>query len=294
VKVRIGISPGRSDLDLEGLDLFCAAMVEHRFDSVWLSEVLTSSGLDPLIGLSFVAARYRGLKIGTTMLAPGRNPMRLAKSLASLDKLSDGRLLVTFVPGLTESPESDAIGVSPTERGRVMDELLPLLRVLLEGGSVSYDGPLGHLDQVSLKVAPVQSPLEFWLGGMAKSSLVRCGTLADGWLPSLCSEEQASTGRDLINQAADAAGRAISPEHFGVSVPYALRDDEVTTQAIASRRSGRNAVATVPIGTTALRTTLERFIDIGFSKFVLRPLGSVLSWSDELGELASAVGTLQS
>lgn len=291
VKVRIGISPGRSGVDLSTLDQLCSAIVEHHFDSLWLSEVLTSESLEPLIGLAVAAARYADLKIGTTMLAPGRNVVRLAKSLATLDRLSNGRLLVTFVPGLVDPPESSVIGVAPTDRGAVMDELFPLLRELLSGEAVNYAGRFGAFEGVRIRPLPVQVPLEFWMGGIAKSSLVRCGRLADGWLPSLCSPEKAVEGRDVINHAAAEAGREISPEHFGVSVPYALRDDESLRRAMAIRRA---LTAPIPVGTAALCETLEHFIEVGFSKFVLRPLGSVGNWSDELGEVEGAVGALQS
>ena len=291
MKVRIGISPGRSGVDLTTLDELCSAIVAQRFDSLWLSEVLTSESLDPLIGLGVAAARHESLKIGTTMLAPGRNAVRLAKSLATLDRLSNGRLLVTFVPGLVDEPESSAIGVDPKERGRVMDELLPLLRELFSGEPVSYSGRLGEFVDVRVRPLPVQDPLEFWMGGIAKASLIRCGRLADGWLPSLCAPEIAVAGRNVINEAAHDAGREISPEHFGVSVPYALRDDDGVRKAMATRRA---SALPVPLGVSALKRTLEEFIEVGFSKFVLRPLGPVVEWSAELGELSDAVGALQS
>lgn len=292
MKVRIGISPGRSGLDLAGIDSICSSILESHFDSLWLSEVLTSEGIDPMIGLAVSAARHERLKIGTTMLAPGRNPVRLAKTLATLDRLSAGRLLVTFVPGLTTSPESGAIGTPAGDRGAAMDELLPLLRSLLRGDEVTHDGLLGSFGPLSLRPLPVQQPFEFWLGGMARSSLVRCGTLADGWLPSLCSPARALRGRDVINEAAEAAERVISPEHFGVSVPYALQDDEAVTKALAARRIVSDDIAP-PVGSSAIREVLERYIEIGFSKFVLRPLGVQQDWSSELGELADAVGDLQ-
>lgn len=293
MKVRIGIGLGRGSSGLEVLDQLCEAIVTNGFDSLWLSEVLTGAAMDPLIGLGVAAARFPALKIGTTMLAPGRNPVRLAKSLATLDRLSEGRLLVTLVPGLTEQPERDAIGVEVKRRGEHLDELLPLLRRLLSGEAVSYEGPLGRFSDVTISPTPVQQPLEFWLGGMVKSSLIRCGRLADGWLPSFCAVEEAVAGREVIDEAAEAAGRRIDPEHFGVSVAYVARDDAAGEQALQSRRNTRAGSAAIPVGLPALRATLESFIEADFSKFVLRPLVAPSSWSEELSELADAVGALQ-
>ena len=113
---------------------------ELGFDSLWLSEVLTGPVLDPVVGLAWAAASNPRLKVGTTMLLPGRNVLRLAKQLASLDVLCKGRLLVTLVPGLTYAPERDAIGVDPKQRGAFIDEALPLLRRLWAGETVSHDG----------------------------------------------------------------------------------------------------------------------------------------------------------
>jgi probable F420-dependent oxidoreductase len=293
VKVRIGIGLGRSSSDLAGLDSLCAAIVDNGFDSLWLSEILTGAAMDPLIGLGVAAARFPTLKIGTTMLAPGRNAVRLAKSLATLDRLSEGRLLVTLVPGLTDPPERDAIGVEPKRRGEHMDELLPLLRQLLSGAAVSYDGPLGSFENVTVSPRPTQDPLEFWLGGMVKASLVRCGRLADGWLPSFCAVEEAIAGRAIIDDAAAEAGRSIDPEHFGVSLVYLSKKDEEGERALSARRGTRVRSAPIPVGLDALRENLGAFIDAGFSKFVLRPIISPQSWNDELTALKGGVGDLQ-
>src|SRR4030095_13126108 len=92
------------------------------FDSLWLSEVLTGPVVDPLVGLAWAAAIGPQLKIGTTALLPGRNVLRLAKQLASLDRLSGGRLLVTLVPGLTYAPERGAIGGAAKQRGACLHE----------------------------------------------------------------------------------------------------------------------------------------------------------------------------
>ena len=91
---------------------------ELGFDSIWLPEILTAPTLDPLVGLAFAAAHNPHLKLGTTMLLPGRNLVRVAKELATLDRLSGGRLLVTFVPGLPRQPESAAAGVAGRRQGR--------------------------------------------------------------------------------------------------------------------------------------------------------------------------------
>jgi probable F420-dependent oxidoreductase len=277
---------------MEALAELVTGLDELGFDSLWLSEVLTGPVIDPVVGLAWAAASNPRLKIGTTMLLPGRNVLRLAKQLASLDRLSRGRLLVTLVPGLTYAPEREAIGIDPKLRGAFIDEALPLLRRLWAGETVSHDGPAGTLRDVRLSPLPVQQPLEVWLGGTMPAALERCGRLSDGWLPSLCTPDEAVAGRVVIEDAAARAGRSISAEHFGVSIGYASAPiDPATARVMAARRP--RSLELTPVGWPALRKLIEQFIAGGFSKFVVRPVTTPASWRAELEALAAAVGDLQ-
>lgn len=284
-KVRIGVGAGA--LGPGELPAIVDGLAGHGFDSIWLSEVLTAPVLDPVVGLSWAAAHHPRLKLGTTMLLPGRNPLRLAKELATLDALSAGRLLITFVPGLPLSPEREAVGVPFARRHQEIEQVMPLLRRWWAGETV---GPTG----ITLSPLPTQQPLEMWLGGMTPAALERCGRLGDGWLPSLCTPDAAAAGREAIDGAAHRAGRAISDEHFGVSLGYARQPlDDRQRAALAARSRGRDLSAAVPVGWEGLRELLQRFIAVGFSKFVVRPLAAPTSWSQELAELAEAVIDLQ-
>jgi len=292
MKIRIGVGAAGAVSTPEALGELITGLDELGFDSVWLSEVLTGPVPDPAVGLAWAAAFNPRVKLGTTMLLPGRNVLRLAKQLASLDVLCRGRLLVTLVPGLTYPPEREAVGVEPKQRGAVIDEALPLLRRLWAGETVSHEGAAGTLRDVKLTPRPMQQPLEVWLGGNVPAALERCGRLSDGWLPSLITPEEAAAGRAVIEEAAAKAGRSISSEHFGMSIGYAREAiDPATARTMAARRP--RALELTPVGLPALRQVLERFIAVGFSKFVLRPVVPPKSWRSELEALAGAVGSLQ-
>src|SRR6202521_1511548 len=292
MKIRIGVGAAGASSTPEALADLVTSIDDLGFDSLWLSEVLTGPVIDPVVGLAWAAASNPRLKIGTTMLLPGRNVLRLAKQLASLDALSKGRLLVTLVPGLTFAPEREAIGVEPKQRGAFIDEALPLLRRLWAGETVNHDGPAGTLRDVKLSPLPVQQPLEVWLGGTLPAALERCGRLSDGLVPPLCTPAEAAAGRVVIEEAAARAGRSISAEHFGMSVGYATAPiDPATARAMTARRP--RSVELTPVGLPALRKLLEQFIAVGFSKFVVRPLVTPKSWRGELEALADAVGDLQ-
>jgi probable F420-dependent oxidoreductase len=294
VKVRIGVGTGIAPIDGPAFGRLVDDFDELGFDSIWLPEVLTAQTLDPLAGLSFAAAHNPRLKLGTTMLLPGRNVVRLAKELATLDVLSGGRLLCTFVPGLPRQPESGAMGVAGPDKGPAMDEMLPLLRRLWSGDSVTHRGAVGDFADVTVTPLPVQQPLEFWTGGMVPAALRRCGRLADGWLPSSCTPEEVVAARAVIDQAASDAGRTISPEHFGVSLAYSDRPLEpATVRALSAARKGVDPEQVVPVGIGGLRSMLERFIDVGFSKFVVRPLQPTHPDRSTLELLARGVLDLQ-
>jgi probable F420-dependent oxidoreductase len=288
MKNRIGIALGQQNVTADDFADAVLAIAANGFDSLWISEILTSPGPDPLIALAAAAHIHPKLKLGTTMLLPGRNPVRLAKSLATLDVLSRGRLLVTFVPGLGAEPERSAIGAPMRERGRMIEETMPLLRRWWAGETV---------EGVQVLPRPLQDPLELWLGGLAPASLERCGRIGEGWLTSACTPAEAAAGKVAIDQAADAAGREVDPEHFGVSIGYSHQTlDDRRLAALAARVRGRDVdpASLVPIGFPAVRAQLEAFIAVGFSKFVLRPTGFSGSWDDELAALSVAVGDLQS
>ena len=294
MKVRIGVGVSGGATEPAQLGAVCDQVVAGGLDSLWLSEVLTGPVVDPIVALSWAAGRNPTLKLGTTMLVAGRNPLRLAKSLASLDRLSSGRLLVTLVPGLTTVPERGAVGAAPDQRGAITDEVVPLLRRLWSGETVTWRAGDVDLDAVRLTPLPVQDPLEIWLGGMAPAALRRCGRLGEGWLPSLCTPQSASDGRQVIEKIAGEAGRHISDEHFGVSIGYSHEPlGERARAAIAARSRGVDPDAVVPVGWDATRALLDSFVRVGFSKFVLRPITAPDDWPAEIEAMAGAVSDLQ-
>ncbi len=177
LKVRIGYSAGATAAGGPAAFTRLVDGLERLgFDSVWVPEVLTGSTLDPLTALGFVAGRTRRLKLGSHLIAPGRNPARLAKELATLDRLSGGRLLLTFVIGLPEGPELSAGGVPKAERVGVLDETLGLLRRLWRGERVTHHGPLVRPRRRRHRADPHQEPLEVWYGGLLPGARAAAGS----------------------------------------------------------------------------------------------------------------------
>jgi probable F420-dependent oxidoreductase len=263
-----------------------AAMEALGFDSLWLAELTSRPTPDPIVGLTFAAALTTRLKLGTGVLVlPGRNPAVVAKQLASLDRLSGGRLLVAFGLGLPDPSERAAFPIPHGSRGEAFDSAFDLVRLYLSGEEV---------DGVTVRPSPLQQPLDLWVGGTAPAALVRAGRKADGWLPSLVTPEEAAEGRRVIESEAAGAGRRIDPEHFGVSLSYGDGDiPEVLLASIARRRPGIDPEVLIPKGLDGARRRLEEFIEVGFSKFVVRPGGPPSSWPAALEAMAEALLPLQ-
>ena len=167
MKVRVGFGLGTRTLanDQASYGAVVDALEDLRFDSLWLSERINGDAPDPLVAMAFAAGRTTRLKFGTSvMVLPGRNPVLLAKELATLDRLSNGRLLPAFGLGVVDPREQQAFGVTREERGRIFNESLPLIRRLWLEERVDHDGEFFHLEGASIQPKPLQQPPDVWLG----------------------------------------------------------------------------------------------------------------------------------
>lgn len=296
MKVRIGVGLGAAAAvgDAGRFGDLVDGLEELRFDSLWLSERLTGDAPDPLVGLSVAAGRTARLKLGTSVLVvPGRNPVVLAKELASLDVLSGGRLLPAVGLGAVRPAEQAAFGVDRKARAAWLEEALPLMRRLWSAKPVDHEGQRFSLDGVRIGPAPVQD-LDVWLGGQAPSELRRTGRLGDGWLPSFCTPDDVAAGWQVVTASATEHGRTIDPEHLGVLVIYSNHEVPAAAAAVvAKRRPELEPTDVIPVGLDALRAQLERFVAAGASKFVVIPADEPAEWEPALRDLAAAVLPLQ-
>lgn len=300
MKVRIGFGLGvRTQLnDASFLDVV-DCLEELRFDSLWLSERISGQAPDPIVAMSMAAARTTRMKFGmSVMVLPGRNPIVLAKELATLDRMSGGRLLPAFGLGVADPHEQQAFGVQRNMRAKIFNEALEVMRACWTQDSVTFHGEHFTYDDVSVLPKPLQQPPEVWLGGIADSELRRVGRLADGWLPSFVTPQDAAQGWTTVNNIAADNNREIDPEHFGVLLPYST--DPISPHLLAGLKTRRpdldDVSILVPSGWSALRDTIEQFIAVGASKFVIVPFGepaSVPEWKDHLGQAAQQLMDLQ-
>ncbi|HXH13715.1 MAG TPA: LLM class flavin-dependent oxidoreductase [Alphaproteobacteria bacterium] len=291
MKVRFGLScRGQADVALDDFPRLVDDLERLGFDSLWLPERMLDGPFDPLVGLAYAAARTTRLKLGAYVAVPGRNPVRLARALANLDRLSGGRLLLIMVLGQPDAPEVMAQHVAKAERGALLEEVLPLLRRLWTGDVVDHHGPHYQLRQARVFPTPVQVPVEMWLGGQRPEALRRAGRLGDGWIPGSLTPTEAAEKRRRIEAAAAEAGRVIDPEHFGVNLTYSRGPlPGAVVEQLQRRRPDIDPVQLIPQSRTALHERVDEWLAAGFSKFILRPAIPPTNWTAELEVLAADI-----
>ncbi len=296
LKIRIGI--GLGTLTAAGRPGVFESIVDRceslGFDSLWMSERIASPAPDPLIALAMAAARTTRMKIGTSVLVlPGRNPVLLAKEMATLDVLSGGRFLPAVGLGAVDPAEQRAFGVERATRGALHDEMLEIMRRAWTGQPFSFHGTHFSIDDVIVEPRPTQSRLDVWLGGIAPSELRRVGRVGDGWLPSFCTVDDVVAGREVIELAAAEAGRTMDPQHYGALIAYC--DGPLPDRFLASierRLPGRDPRTVIPTR-QGLADVVRSFIDADFSKFVIVPLVGDVDADRELELLAEELLPLE-
>lgn len=294
MKIRFAVGPHAGSLSGAELAAFAESLEASGFDGLWLSDLPVAPVLDPLLGLALAAGRTSRLHLGANLVPLGRNPFLLAKELAQLDQISGGRLLLSFVTGVSQPGERQALGLDGARRGDVLEEVLGLVRSWWAGEAVDHRSERWNFDHLAPAARPVQDPLEVWLGGRGPQALDRVGRIADGWLGAQLTPLEADSARRHIQEAARRAGREVDPEHFGMSIPYArVTPDAELLGPLAARRPDVDPLAFVPIGRSGLRDFIEAYVEAGLSKFVVRPLAPVESWGEEAAWLADAILGMQ-
>jgi probable F420-dependent oxidoreductase len=195
---------------LEDAGFSAALMSEHPAPSAdWLRNDPTAhDSLDPLTALSFVAGASRKLQVFTNILVlPYRNPFLSAKAAATLQILSDNRLILGVGTGY-QREEFAALGVPFAERGALTDEAIETMRLAWQGGAVVRKGL--HFDAPGNEPRPLPAVVPpIWVGGGSDRAVKRAASLGDGWAPYF----SVPTSDQTVRRSA-----VVSAEHFSEKV----------------------------------------------------------------------------
>jgi alkanesulfonate monooxygenase SsuD/methylene tetrahydromethanopterin reductase-like flavin-dependent oxidoreductase (luciferase family) len=189
------------------LDVACAAEAAG-LAHVWVPDHLLFHRpvLEPLITLAGVAGATERVRIGTAILNPVlRSTTWLAKQLMTLASLAPDRLLLGLGLGGEHSPEFEAAGIDPRERGRRLDEALELLPMLLAGAAVERDG-LQRVSVPGLAPACATTP-PILIGGRSEAALRRVARFGDVWLPMWMDPERVADAKAQLAAQAALLGR---------------------------------------------------------------------------------------
>jgi probable F420-dependent oxidoreductase len=162
---------------------------------------------DPLIWLAFAAAAAPSMRLGTCILiVPQRNPLVLAKELATLDRISGGRVELGLGVGWLRE-EFEALGVPWARRGARNDEYIEAMRALWAGPHAEFHGEFVDFEPVTCSPRPVQERIPILVGGDTDAAIGRAVRIADGYFPGEGDAERLGGLITRLRRAAEDAGR---------------------------------------------------------------------------------------
>ena len=215
------------------------------FESVWIGDHVAfhNPTLDSLGALSYVAALTRRVRIGPCVyLLALRHPTIAAKEIASLDRLSGGRVVFGVGVGGEFPKEFEACGIPHRERGARVDEGIAVCRALWGPSPTSFEGRFTRFTDVTLEPKPVQpGGPPIWIGGRSDAALRRAARLGDGWVAYLVTPERFRASMEKIEAFAREAKRPLEPATFEAAhVLFTVLDDDwERARAQAARHLGR-------------------------------------------------------
>ncbi|MGV9676673.1 LLM class flavin-dependent oxidoreductase [Nocardia sp. NPDC003482] len=261
------------------------ADAERRgFASAWVGDSLLRSRVEPLTLLAAAAAATERITLGTAVLIPAyRNPVQAALTIASLDALSEGRLILAVgggFPGISE-PEFELSGVRFKTRFSHLDDTVRLWRRLWSGNSEPFEGAVLRYNWLPESPRPHRAggpPI--WLGGITPAALRRTGRLYDGWLPYPPEVDDFRDGLATIREHAATAGRdenSVTPALFATVYVdddpergrAGLRDYAETNYALPLETVERIQVL-ITGSPESVAAQLRRYIDAGARHILLR------------------------
>lgn len=207
----------------EGIIETACRAEELGYDAVLLNDHIIVDGspqalpswgntYDPLIALSYVAARTTRVRLGTSVLImPYRNPVATAKMMATLDQMSGGRVIAGVGVGWNEA-EFAALGVPFKERGARTTEYLRIWRACWAPGAVTFQGRFFSFADMYTAPKPLQQPHPpIWIGGSSQAALRRAAEFAQVWQPTQMSVEDLRTHQTYLREACARIGRQDVP-----------------------------------------------------------------------------------
>ncbi len=281
ISAGIGIANFAFD-DVRGFWQWVDVCEHGGIDSIWQSDRLisTNANLECMSVMAALAGATRRIKFGMNVASLGlRDPVLTAKQCATIDVLSEGRLLPAFGLGSTRSRDYSATGTPTRRRGRRMDECLEILSRLWREDAVSTAGEFFRLNDATIAPKPVQQPLPLWVGGSSTQAIERTARWGTGWQAGIESADKVPPVIRAIKAKTVEFGRAIDEDHYGAGFGFRFGslDEPIMQRYVAgfTRLLGKPPDAFTAVGgREQIMALVNRFRAAGVHKFVLRPIAS--------------------
>ena len=251
-------------------------------DSIWQTDRLVSKDamLECMSVMAAVAGRTDRIRFGMNVASIAlRDPLLTAKQCATIDFLSDGRLLPAFGLGSAFSRDYVATGTQTKRRGKKADEALELIARLWTEEEVTFEGEFFHYENACISPRPANRHIPLWIGGSSEVAMQRTARLGTGWLGGIDTPEQADVVVKGIKAALKQTGRKIDEDHYGASFLFRFGspEDEIvaaTASGFSARIKGSADRYLVAGDAADMIRRIEEFIAAGCQKFVMLPMAS--------------------
>ncbi|MCH7641698.1 MAG: TIGR03619 family F420-dependent LLM class oxidoreductase [Chloroflexi bacterium] len=253
------------------------------YDSLWVQERIigTSQSLEPLALLSYLAAVTEKVRLGVSVLVlPLRSPPQLAKTLATIDVLSGGRLTVGIGLGGGDA-NAEAYGMKPGRRVRRFMEALSVIDALWKDEFAEFEGEIYSLSGTPMAPKPVQKPRPpVWFGARAEPAIRRAAKYGDGWMgPGSSSADDFKESVGVLRSALEAEGKDFTNFPVSKRVYVAIDDDadraeRRLTDWFGHHYGNREMAARVSIWGPAdhCYEQIDAIIDAGAEHLLLNPV----------------------
>jgi probable F420-dependent oxidoreductase len=305
VKIEFGVRvPNSGPLSsVENIVKAAKETEQMGFDTVWLHDHVVWSGemhrhhissgateaitdeqnpdfFESLTTLAYLAGQTSRVKLGIAcVVMPCRNPIFLAKQTATLDHLTQGRLVVGIGLGSKatfESNEFEVFQVPFKKRAPLTDEYTEAMLAIWTQGKATFHGPTIQFTDAEIFPKPLQKPHPpIWVGGWTDKAAERTARLGDGWIPGWLSPSEMARGAEVLRRKANEVGR--NPDDIVIAVEKVASIDTDRDKAL------ERALPTV----RASSNTYERDVDnvkFALDRHIFGSVDDVLRWVDEFAE----------
>jgi probable F420-dependent oxidoreductase len=299
-QVKIGVGFGLWRLGMPSAETI--ARVAERaeqwgIDSFWLSDHLLapSPELDVVATLALIASRTHQMKLGPSVLLLNlRHPLMAAKAFASLDYLSNGRMVMAVGTGANLADYA-ACGIPPEGRGRRLDEGIEVLRTVWKNPQASFHGRCFNFDGVTIEPRPLartntdSGTMDIWVGGRSDGALKRTARLADGYFASFQTPDEYAASMAKIRAYAAESGRADARIESGLILLCRIAGsreralDEMRPMLNALGRGAEQFLERAAFGSAEdIVGRIGEYVAKGLDKFVLWPVAEPDVWARQV------------